>query len=347
MSKYALRSLLTALFFHAALQVLGTGCSFPADYRVLLSGDTVPPRFVSAAAVDVSSLLLLFDKSVSTSKEKLFIEADHRITDITLDGSQIMLHIDPPIPPGERRTVSGYFEDADSNRLHLITAVYGFNPNTARLIINEFTTRGSANHPDRIELLVTTGGCTAGITLYDGTKQDYRQIKILPPLEVNPGDYIIVHCRELDPPHPDEAEDRAAASVPGTHDEAWDVWIQGGIGLSGNNGVITLYDSPSGDLMDGLFYSDRTSDSDERYRGFGSSSMLKRTAFLCMEGGWDADHETVRPEDGVPSTYSTATRSMSRLPGSYTRTRDDWIIVPTRGSTFGYENKTEAYIPEP
>jgi hypothetical protein len=98
--------------------------------------------------------------------------------------------------------------------------------------------------------------------------------------------------------------------------------------------------------MDGFLYSNRTSSSDERYRGFGSSRALERADQLIEQGEWVKEGLLVAPEDAVDPEDSTATRSMCRTPGAEdTDSTADWHIVPTSGSSFGEPNTTEVYVP--
>lgn len=320
-------------------------CQMPEDSSSLVSLTFVPPQYISGAMVSPQEAKLEFSRTAYSAADDLFISGNHRITEIVSHGETLSISLDSPIPSGEKRILQGTFRDAFRNTLHLSVTLYGFNEYPAVLSLNEFVTRGSDNHPDRVELLVTQSGCTGGITVYDGIRGDYRQKKILPALAVTAGEYLIIHFRPGDGTCKDETERKDSAQCAGTHDEAWDLFIQGGIGLSGNNGVITLYESPAGPISEGVFYSDRTSSSDDRYRGFGSTRMLMQVEYLCRTGVWDGCPDTVSPEDGISSAYSTATRSMSRIPGSYTGSQDDWITVPTRGSTFGYENTVEQHVP--
>jgi hypothetical protein len=110
--------------------------------------------------------------------------------------------------------------------------------------------------------------------------------------------------------------------------------------------VISVYERPGGPIIDGLLYSNRTSDSDDRYRGFGTSDVLARAEELARDGGWRFAGALVAPEDGISPEGSTATRSLCRSSTSAdTDGRGDWHIVPTRGSTFGVDNSDEAYAP--
>ena len=126
---------------------------------------------------------------------------------------------------------------------------------------------------------------------------------------------------------------------------AFDFWVNGGTGLSGNNGVITLLDRPGGSILDGVLYSNRTSQSDEKYLGFGTLTAMERALELEEMKGWICEENRVRPEDAVNPDGSTATRSLCRKRELDTNSRNDWYIVPTRHASFGKENSEEEYVP--
>ena len=109
--------------------------------------------------------------------------------------------------------------------------------------------------------------------------------------------------------------------------------------------MISIYERPGGNILDGVLYSNRTSGSDERYRGFGTKDVLLWAAELTADGGWIPEWESVRPEDGINPDGSTGTRSICRFEGADTDTRQDWYIVPTLQASFGARNSEEVYVP--
>nr|MBC8452452.1 hypothetical protein [Spirochaetota bacterium] len=93
-------------------------------------------------------------------------------------------------------------------------------------------------------------------------------------------------------------------------------------------------------------YSNRTSDSDTNYKGFGSRALLDRVVMLADQKGWNSSGLDITPEDGINPDDSTATRSMCRIsPDTDTDSREDWYIVPTGKSTFGETNFEGVYSP--
>ena len=129
-------------------------------------------------------------------------------------------------------------------------------------------------------------------------------------------------------------------------DQAWDFWVPEGTGLSGNNGVLALCENPLGGIIDAVLYSNRTSDSDDRYRGFVSRAVLARAEEIWHAGHWIATGDWIRPEDAVDPEASTSTRSMARSSDSADRNvSGDWHITPTRGLSPGEPNTDQVYSP--
>ncbi len=345
-------------------------CSPLSGYRELIDTDFQQPLLLNVETLNESAFVLQFSEPVIAAPDAIqyLVESTGdtgTLKQINISGGDtdtLFLQTGSPLRPGERCLIRGYVTDRAGNSLTFSAAAYGWNDQIPDLVINEFTTQGSSSNPDRVELAVTGAGNTAGVTFYDGVSTDWIQRVILPPIDVEPGDFIVIHCGK-EPVYPEpETLSITESDSPHAVDTAWDIWIPEGSGLSGNNGIISLYASPRGDLLDAVLYSNRTSTSDANYAGFGSKALLARTAVLAEEAGW-LPHESVegnavsaaapaepyqlKPEDGVNPDPSTATRSMCRWdPAIDTDTHHDWYIVPVRKASFGEANYPEEYKPD-
>jgi hypothetical protein len=308
--------------------------------------DLRPPGIEDVSATGPGSLVIAFDEEAGLDAETLRIEPALQVREVSPPGRTVTVGVDTQSPGREYR-LEATARDGRGNSTTFLAGFYGFNPRIPRVVVNECTPRGSTDHPDLIELKALADGDMGGLTLYVGTPGSFVARLVFPSFEVRRGSFILVHCRPAgDPAEVDETGDPAASGGIDASPSARDFWMRDGQGLGGNNGVISLYERPGGPIIDGLLYSNRTSDSDDRYRGFGTSEVLARAEELARDGGWRIAGALVAPEDGMNPEGSTATRSLCRSSTSAdTDSRGDWHIVPTRGSTFGADNSDEAYAP--
>lgn len=308
--------------------------------------DLRPPRVEGVSATGPGSLAVDFDEEASLDADALRIEPALTVREVSSPGRTVTLGVDTQVP-GRHYVVEATARDGRGNSTTFLAEFTGFNPRIPRLVVNEFTTRGSADHPDMIELKSLTAGDMGGVVLYVGTPSNHEARLVFPSFEVARGAFILVHCRPAgDPAEVDETGDPSASGGIDASPSALDFWLRGAQGLGGNNGVLSVYERPGGPILDGLLYSNRNSGSDERYRGFGGSDVLERAEELVRDGGWRIAGGRVAPEDAIDPEGSTATRSLCRSSTSVdTDGPQDWHIVPTRGSTFGADNTDEVYVP--
>jgi hypothetical protein len=328
-----------------AAAFLPVGCGPLEDLREKLEPDLKPPVLLGLHAREWS-LELDFDEPPVCGPQQVRAVPGLEITDLRAEANRLCLTC-PGQAAGQRYVVELEVGDARGNQLELAVELYGYNPAPPQMLINELTTQGSDTHPDVVELFAAGGGNMAGLALYQGTAGSWDDRLVFPAFEVRKGEFVLVHFKPQG--LPEERDEPGDPDLSGGLDAsplAYDFWVPGGTGLSGNNGVLSLYDRPGGELRDGVLYSNRTSASDTLYRGFGSAATLARAEELVRAGGWIAAEELIRPEDAVNPEGSTATRSLCRGSDSMdSDTAADWHIVPTRGFTFGTVNSDEEYVP--
>jgi hypothetical protein len=306
-------------FLLAPLLLLVT-CSPWQEVREAFDPDLQPPVLVELRVADGDTLELRFDEAVRSPPDALLIVPELPVSSVSASGTVLQVDVSEQ-QPGARYTLEATVSDEEGNALSFLAEFYGHNPEVPDMRINEFTTRGSGNHPDVVELAVLGGG--------------------------NMGGVVLVHFRPQGlPEEVDESGDPAVSGGCDASEEAWDFWVPGGAGLSGNNGVLSLYTCPGGSIADGVLYSNRTAASDELCGGFGTRDAWERAQELVRDGGWRIAGEVVRPEDAVSPEGSTGTRSICRNAASTDTDRaTDWHIVPTLGFSFGGKNSEEVHSP--
>ena len=305
----------------AAVMLLAVllGCSHDPEpeevFNILGAADNVSPALVSVQSVSGSTVRLEFSEPVrvyGNSFEPLTARSDGKFVYVGLNAS---------LSPGTRSDVRGRVKDYSGNTTGFTIQVWGYNPDLPEILINEFTTKGTAKSPDRTELRVTGSGNINGMTLYNGVPDNFDSYVVFGDNDVKSGDMIVVWwTEELPVLVPAEGVVNICAGCTE--------------GLPSNNGAIVLCGSPAmgADVLDAVVYSNYSAS----YDGYGTRSAKERAMWVIESGAWKGD-----PLD---STASTATRSMSRLvDGRDSDSASDWIITVTGGSTFGAANSSEAY----
>ncbi len=334
-------------FFFILSALISFSCSEISFRDEENSINVIPPGITDLRITDPDSIEFDFTGNILPISNIFSISPDIGISELDMTDSTLMVVFGSSQIPGEKYYIKGAVKDSRGNSLTFCAEFYGYNPDIPGLLINEVTTQGSSSHPDLVELYVLSEGNMAGVTFYEGCSQDYDARYVFPSIDVDSGDFIIIHAKpEGIPDEITETHDRALSGGIDSNDLALDIWPEGFDGLSGNNGVLTLYSSPGGSLIDAFLYSNRTSSSDEKYRGFGSTETMTRMDETANSGGWIFSSTLISPEDCVNPDPSTATRSICRNSSSLdTDSRSDWHTVPTSMSSFGSVNSDDIYTP--
>ena len=322
-----------------------TSCGPISEITDLQDLDLSPPALITVRTMDDRTVELTLNEPSTLNADSSSIEPDLKIFSAQSVESKLAIAVETQTP-GQKYLLKATLEDRHHNSVDILAVFYGFNPQLPTVKINEFTTRGTGNHPDIVELKVKEEGNMAGLALYQGTESNWKDRLVFPAFPVLADDFILIHFKPQGVPEEiDETEQRDASGGLDACDTAFDFWIRDGTGISGNNGVLSLCERPGGPIEDAVLYSNRTTDSDQRYMGFGTKDAMERAIELHDNGGWIARDEFIRPEDGINPDGSTGTRSICRTNGEDTDSREDWYIVPTGHASFGEENSEEVFNP--
>jgi len=342
---------MTALLVAAGTLAVGlavalVGCGPFSDSRSA-DVDLLPPQVQSVRAEGPAEVSVTFDEEASLCQgarvsPPLAVTAAPDPQDarrVTLRGERQV--------PGQRYVMEAEARDRRGNTASFAAEFYGYNGRVPRLLINEITPRGSDSHPDTVEIKALTDGNLGGAVLFFGSPHSNDARLVFPPLEVKAGAFIVVHLKPTgDPSEVEETTDPAASGGKDASSTAWDLWMKDSPGLPGSNGALSLCDRLGGACLDAVLWSNRTSQSDDGYGGFGSEQTRTRAEELAQLGAWPASGTRISPEDAVNPEGSTATRSLCRSSASAdTDTAADWHIVPNRKASMGADNSDEVYAP--
>jgi hypothetical protein len=331
--------------FSVLISMVCVSCGPFTDARQEGVMDLTPPAFVAAHVSAAGEIELEFTEDVVLESDSLIIKPDIGISGSHSADKKVVIDVAEQQPGTEYR-LEAVIADVHKNSSNVLVDFYGYNPLVPGLLINEFITNGTDTHPDLVELKVMKSGNMAGVAIYAGIRDNWDSRLIFPSFEVQTGDFILVHFKPQGiASEVNETGSKTASSGLDFSSNAYDFWVAGGTGLSGSNGTISVYSSPTGSIIDGVLYSDRTKTSDTLYQGFGTDKTAKRATGLVRDNGWKTADATVAPEDGINVDSSTSTRSVCRNKiGTDTNSKSDWHVVPTKKASFGAENSEEVYV---
>ena len=286
-------------------------------FNVLAGKDCQAPVLLSVQSESSSIVRLEFDEPV-----KVF-GSSFGYSKARAEGRFIYVSLPDSLPPGECSTVSGRVKDYAGNTAGFSVSVWGFNPRLPEIVINEFTTKGTAKSPSRTELCVLEDGSLNGMVLYAGIPDDYDTCVVLGDIEVKKDDLVVIWWLE-------ELPDGILKKLPGL----WNVCSASSAKPASNNGTIVLCENPSAGaaVLDAVVYSNFS----QSHEGFGTKSALQRAMWVISAGAWAGE--------AVDGTASTATRSVSRrMNASDSDSCSDWYVTVTSGATFGSVNTSDAF----
>ena len=256
--------------------------------------------------------------------------------------------LDQSPTPGEPITLQGTVEDLHGNRLSFSAPVFGFNPNLPTLVINEIRAVNSSARTEAIEILAASSGHLGGATLVVGHPQTPNQVVRFPPIPVEQGDFIVLHFRAqvgsiLDQ-YGNYGNPPAGSPV---LDGVINLYAEGGLSATGE--VIFIARDPRMiRFVDGIMYTNKTNNPEDRYRGFGTRAALEKAEFFARTGLWYPEIPTqVDPEDFPTSLGMTVTRTLNRRPyeEGEPRSKHQWYICATGQGSIGEVNSQIEHIP--
>lgn len=306
--------------------LLCTACptdSLPDILDIFKDTDRILPELSEYEIADRERIRLTFSEAVVINTA----EIDGHTAEYVMNDSYSFTVRSPfPLSLSEESELFLIVSDERGNTASFILPVAGRNNDIPRLLINEFSSRGSDSQPERIELLVMEDGNIEGVYAADGTKGNEVFGFTLPSIEVRRGDLIVIYWNIK--PKLESFTNRSGTTT-------YNIYAAATSGLPDNNGVFVIYNSKTGkaDVLDALIYSDFNSST---YSGFGSARVEAAAEELMADFSWFGQAFNCRS--------CTTTRSINRnLSGQDTDRAADFFICETRGQSFGEYNRSGEY----
>ncbi len=324
-----------AILFLIAILCSCTGCddTLPLAVNVLSQQDRRPPVLLSAEAVDDRHVVFTFDEPV-TGHGPTPWTASLGIKEEQYAGTHATIELHAPTQPGQQVAFTAQVQDTSGNSTWFTTTVWAANPQVPKIIINEFSTKGTDSNPDRVELAILSDGNLAGVVVSDGPADTWDNRLVLPNTPVKRNDMVVIYYKGTAPTQPQRNADGSTVYF----------WEMPSLpGLPGNNGciVVSHNPAPAAVILDAVLYTNQTTTTHD---GFGSRELKEQALLLIANGAWDSGGQASAAMGGINSTASTSTRTMARISTTTnSKTAKDWYVTVTRGATFGLPNTAAAY----
>ncbi len=309
----------------------------------LLPDDITPPVLVSLNVLTSDTIEIKSNENINLIVESYISKENIQISEILIITGSVIIIFESDLIPSVEYCSEFRIEDEHHNSLSFIAKFYGFNPRVPELLINEFICKGTKTNPNKVELYVVSDGNLAGVTLFNGVKEDYDSIYTFPSIDVSKGDYIVFRTTS-------DKYLTAYTEIENLYINNDNKFIDGvrdirvdDFRFSTTNGVISLYSEPFGFILDTVIYSKNENDIEKNNRNFGLKKTMYRVDYVSETKEWIGELETLFPEDCIYNGDSTTTRSMNRKKGIDTNTNKDWYTTQSRKASFGYENSKLVY----
>jgi hypothetical protein len=256
------------------------------------------------------------------------------------DGEVVRINLSGDIPGGERYTADLLVEDEEGNTLTVLVPFRSRNVRMPSLLINELRTEYSKPKTEFVELKTLEAGNLGALRLFIAGNAKNPLVFEFPPVEVQAGEYILVHLRTIDDGAIDETGDNLALS--GGADagkNSRDFWVPGAEKRLHKTDAVYVMDQDD-TVIDAVMLSE---DSDPWWT---KDTFVQAADLLYQQGAW-TQGEGIPGPSGAVITFNiktAMTRSISRdalIPDS--NTQADWYITATSGATPGAENNPKRY----
>lgn len=342
-------------------------CTFNPDGFTMISGDYTSPTLEHFTVTDEMSATINFSHEVSFPRLEYYelpeddsdlngqakmvgdVFATQSTEDKNTDTNSYTLTFSNGTTSGMQYILSGTVKDATGSTLTFDIGFTGYNGRVPHIVFSEINTKYAKPKVEFIEFYVLEDGNLGGMILQSGSygiEKDY----VFPSIEVNAGEYIVLHMRSIEDGIINETGDDLTLSAGKlASDEGRDLWVPGIEKRLTDTDVLLLRERANGFLVDAMLYakSDKTEWSKDLM------TTYARKAYDTQIWSEGSEIATAASSDNV-----TATRTLSRqnIPDIIAlfesgttiiaNNADDWLVVTTSNATPGTANSNKPYVPK-
>jgi hypothetical protein len=322
------------------LLFLACACSTDSAIQKVLGSSAETPVFLGLKAVSSREIHLEFSLPVNLSSLRFDPPLD--IESVT-EGSLIQVRLVADMKGGAPFVADLLVEDDAGNTLAVLIPFRGRNDRVPGFIITELRTEYANPRVEFVELRTLSPGNMGAVRLFIASLGMGEPVFEFPPVEVEAGEYLLIHLRTLDQNSLDETgEDRDLSPGSEAVSGARDFWVPGAVKRLRKTDAVLVMDQDDR-VLDAVLLTEKP---DEPWAREGLDLAAD---ILNTQGAWVPQEGSAKrpgPPDGVSSKGATATRTICRdEAGEDSNTVADWYIAATSQATPGKPNSTKRYAP--
>ena len=311
-------------------------CSTREAAAQILGASSTAPVFLACKAVSETEINFRFSLPVKV----ISLRFSPAITvDSVEEGSIVRVSIARNSSPGEKITADLLAEDEHGNTINVLVPFRSRNNRIPSLCVNELRTEYSKPKAEYIEFKILKAGNLGALRVFIAGNPKNPLVYEFSPVEVNAGEYVLLHLRMPEEGCRDEYginldESGGTDAVAGVRD----IWISGSEKLLHKTDVVYILDQDD-KVLDAVMIVE-TSES-----WWSKEYFAEAADFLFRQDAWkSAEGKIAGPADAVnTSTIKTAlTKSISRKENAVdTNTAADWYAAAVSGYSPGKPNKLQ------
>ncbi|NLK45659.1 MAG: lamin tail domain-containing protein [Treponema sp.] len=312
-------SVLTGDFDTPVLE--SVSCTSSRSVQLLFS-EAVTGKFVEVGKAENIQIETALVCSLSEKIDAQYIQKSSNVLEVRfLDATET----------GNSYIVRGTVIDSNNNTLTFAYIFIGYNDNVPDVILSEVQSRYSNPKVEFVEIYVRTNGNLSGVCIYsakDGANGRYE----FPPIEVEAGEFVVVHFRNIEADIANETGNDLNLSGGTYSSSARDLWVENKSARIGDKtDVILLEKTADGVVLDAVAFAEST------LEDWPKDTFVQALNRAVKDGAWNS----ISIKDAAVGDKLSATRTISRkgnLDGVIVFSRDSWSVTSINSASPGKPN---------
>jgi len=299
-----------------------------------------PPAAVFLGWKAVSGDTVVFEFSQPVTVAELDFAPDLEIAEVLEEDCTVTVLFEEDLAPGLRVEARLSVEDEYGNTVDVQETFRSRNNRVPEMLITELRTENDKLKAEFIEFKILSDGNLGALRVFIASTYKKPLVYEFEPVEVESGEYVVLHLRKLEEACKDEyGEDLSESGGTDSFPQARDFWIPGNDKLLHKSDAVYVLDQDDR-VLDAVVFV--INPGLAAWPLFSNQDFFPKVIeFLFSQGAWNsADGNIPVPSDAVNSSKTTPTQTICRDETTVenTRTKADWYITANKCATPGLPN---------